>query len=178
VGSCDPLCRGNIPQVGSSRGNNLRKHRAPIAPSARRLPTAPLSVDCPRTRLPKRSTEISTSTNKAITRLARSWAEMVIGTADCLEQPASPMTPSRPRRNRHALEKLTPRSVGGPDYKVIKALSRDIGMAEMSGHKPTRPYCLAPLFINSAYEARAWAAACRVRLTRRGAVGGSQPIRG
>src|SRR3954469_1728542 len=35
-------CRGNIPPVGSSRGNNLRKHRAPIAPSARRLPTAPL----------------------------------------------------------------------------------------------------------------------------------------
>src|ERR1041385_8138702 len=27
-------CRGNIPPVGSSRRNNLRKHRVPIAPSA------------------------------------------------------------------------------------------------------------------------------------------------
>src|SRR3954468_738514 len=94
------------------------------------------------------------------------------------EQSTSPRTTSRPRRSRHTLEKLTPRSVGGPDYKVINALSRDIGMAEMSGHKPTRPYCLAPLFINSAYEARAWPAACRVRFSRKGAVGGSQPIRG
>src|SRR4051812_45472477 len=46
--------------------------------------------------------------NKAFSRLARSWAEMVTGTADCPEQSTSPMTPSRPRRNRHILEKVDP----------------------------------------------------------------------
>src|SRR3954465_5646963 len=42
--------------------------------------------------------------------------------------------PSRPRRNRDTLKKLTPRLVGGPDYNVINTLSRDIRVAERSSH--------------------------------------------
>src|ERR1041385_9451799 len=47
-------------------------------------------------------------------RLARSWAEVGVSTADCLEQSTLPRATSRPRRNRCnllPLERLTPRSV-------------------------------------------------------------------
>src|SRR3954466_3199991 len=64
--------------------------------------------------------------NKAFSRLARSWAEMVTGTADFPEQSTSPMTPSRPRRNRHTQEKLTPRSVGA---LITRSLMRYPGIS-------------------------------------------------
>ena len=42
----------------------------------------------------------------------------------------------------------------------------------------TRLHLLAPLFIIMPYESTAWAAARRVRITREGAVGGTQPTGG
>ena len=47
-----------------------------------------------------------------------------------------------------------------------------------SADRTTRPHLLASLFIIMTYRSAAWAAACRDRITRRGAVGGTQPIRG
>src|SRR3954464_13604513 len=42
--------------------------------------------------------------NKAFSRFARSWAEMVTGTPDFPEQSTSPMAPSGRRGNRHPHE--------------------------------------------------------------------------
>src|ERR1043165_6266955 len=53
-----------------------------------------------------------------------------------------------------------------------------VDLSADSADKTTRPHLLAPLFIIMPYESTAWAAARRVRITRRGAVGGTQPIRG
>ena len=41
--------------------------------------------------------------------------------------------------------------------------------------RTTRPHLLTPMFIIMPYKSTAWAAARRVRITRRGAVGGTQP---
>src|SRR4051812_12707159 len=93
---------------------------ADVWPIAPRQPATPNASGRPRRNRP------TLFINKAFSRLARSWAETVIGTADCPEQSTSPMTPSRPRRNRHTQEKLTPRSVGA---LITRSLMRYPGIS-------------------------------------------------
>src|SRR3954469_6620776 len=104
-----------------------------------------------------------------------------------------PRASSRLRRNRYPHpEELTqdqsellvqghkcaiPRDRGGREAKSLRRSLRDA----LSTFPPIprtgqqdRTF-VAPLFIIIPYNATAWAAARRVRITRRGAVGGTQP---
>ena len=135
---------------------------------------------------------------KTINRLACSWAEMSIDAADCLEQSTLPRATSRPRRNRYnypPLEKLTrdqsevqvqghkcaiPRDRGGREAKSLRRSGRDALSTSPPIPRTGRqePHLLALQFVIMPYEPTSWAAARRVRITRRRSVGGAQPIRG
>src|SRR4051812_11226679 len=53
-----------------------------------------------------------------------------------------------------------------------------VDLSADSADRTTRPHLLALQSVIMPYKSTAWAAARRVRITRRGAVGGAQPIRG
>src|SRR3954466_12989190 len=53
-----------------------------------------------------------------------------------------------------------------------------VDLSADSADRTTRQHLIAPLFITIPYEATTWADARRVRITRRGAIGGTQPTGG